>query len=81
MGLVQAAKRAPSSRHSNVTPARLLVNANVADWSVVGFAGCEVRLGAGAAEIVHWYVVVAPVPLALRARTRNVWLPTESGPG
>jgi len=77
---VQAAKLAPSSLHSKETPARLSLNVNVAVASVVGFAGCPVSVGAGGDEIVHEDVVVEPVPLALTARTRKVWVPKLRGP-
>jgi hypothetical protein len=76
-GLVHAVQvAAVSRRHWNVAPETGLENANVALVSVVGLGGPEVMVGAGSGVIVHAYVVSAPEPNAVRARTRNVWLPS-----
>jgi hypothetical protein len=74
---VHAAYAAPSRLHWYVTVASVFVNENDADVTVVGLAGFAVIVG-GATLIVHVTLVEPLAPLALTARTRNVWLAYES---
>jgi hypothetical protein len=77
VGLVQAAKAAPSSLHSKVAFAASAPNAHVALCELVGFAGPLV-IDADGTTIDHPYVVSGLVCPDFTARTRNVWAPAVS---
>jgi hypothetical protein len=56
----------------------MLLNTKVAVRSTVDAAGAELMTGGGGRSIVHVYRVSGPVPLELRALTRNVCWPYGS---
>jgi hypothetical protein len=76
-GLVHPAQTVlVSKRHWNVAPCTGLENVKVALVSVVGADGPESIVGAGSGVIVHEKSLSGPVPREVRARTRNVWVPS-----
>ena len=77
--MVQAANAAPSSLHSKV-PASVEVKSKLAEVELLTAGGVEVSVVSGAVvSMVHVKLagVVSAFPAASRARTNNVWLPSD----
>jgi hypothetical protein len=67
-----------SSAHSNVAFAAFVVKVNVAPVSFVGFAGFVPMVGVAGAATVHAYTASLLVFPPFEARTRKVWLASDS---